>query len=259
MSTENDLPVGVGERGEFWLSGPNIMAGYLNNAAATAETIDSDGFLHTGDVGYVDSDGYYWIVDRVKELIKVKGFQVAPAELEGLLLSSESIADAAVIGLPDLKAGEAVKAYVVKQKGHESLTEESVQAFVKGQVAAYKQITHVEFVENVPKSAAGKILRKDLRKMEEARRVVAEAQELVKPVVQDERTVWVDVRSPREFAELPRFPLPVKNIPVKMGDSPETVKQQFLVRRDFQSNQLPLDTPIVVFCAKGGRAQKVGQ
>ena len=89
--------------------------------------------------------------------------------------------------------------------------------------------------------------------------MIAEAQELVKPVVEDKRTIWVDVRSPSEFAELPHFPLPVKNVPVTMSDTPETIKQQFLVRRDFQSNQLPLDTPIVVFCAKGGRAQKVSQ
>jgi len=173
VSTETGLPVGVGERGELWLAGPNIMAGYLNNAKETAETIDSDGFLHTGDVGYVDADGYYFIVDRVKELIKVKGFQVAPAELEALLLASDAIGDAAVIGVSDAKSGEAPKAFVVKQAGHEGLTEDEVKAFVKGKVAVYKEIGFVDFVEKIPKSAAGKILRKDLRKMEEDARGAA--------------------------------------------------------------------------------------
>lgn len=170
VSTETGKPVGEGERGELWLSGPNIMAGYLNNEAATKETIDVDGFLHTGDVGYIDSKGFFFIVDRVKELIKVKGFQVAPAELEAVLLTSAAIADAAVIGVADAKAGELPKAYVVRQKGHEGLTEEQVKEHVAGKVAEYKQVALVEFVESVPKSAAGKILRKELRKMEEERR-----------------------------------------------------------------------------------------
>jgi acyl-CoA synthetase (AMP-forming)/AMP-acid ligase II len=174
VSPETGLPVGVGERGELWLKGPNVMPGYLNNAAATAETIDADGYLHTGDVGVVDEDGYYFIVDRVKELIKVKGFQVAPAELEALLLTCPAVGDAAVVGVPHPKFGEAPKAYVVKQGGHEGLSEADIQAFVKGKVADYKELAGgVEFVAAVPKSAAGKILRKDLRKMEEDRRKAA--------------------------------------------------------------------------------------
>ena len=127
-------------------------------------------------VGYVDADGRYYIVDRVKELIKVKGFQVPPAELEAALLGNEAIADAAVIGLPDDKLGEAPKAYVVKQAGHEGLSAADVAAFLAERVAEYKRIDpeRVEFVEAVPKSAAGKILRKELRAME-AERAAASA------------------------------------------------------------------------------------
>jgi len=170
VSTETGQPVGRNERGELWCEGPNVMQGYLNRPDATAETIDVDGFLHTGDVGYVDDEGYYYVVDRVKELIKVKGFQVAPAELEALLLGFEAVADAAVIGVPDEKAGELPKAYVVRQKGYEALSHSEVKAFVAGKVTPYKEIAEVEFVDAVPKSAAGKILRKELRKMEEERR-----------------------------------------------------------------------------------------
>ena len=107
--------------------------------------------------------------DPHRELIKYKGFQVAPAELEALLLTNPAVADAAVIGLPDAKSGEVPKAYVVKQKGSEGLSEEEVKDFVKGKVAEYKELGLVEFIDAVPKSAAGKILRKDLRKMEAER------------------------------------------------------------------------------------------
>mmetsp|Transcript_13847 Transcript_13847/g.31343 ORF Transcript_13847/g.31343 Transcript_13847/m.31343 type:complete len:182 (-) Transcript_13847:239-784(-) len=171
VSTETGEPVGRNQRGELWCSGPNIMQGYLNRPDATRETLDSNGFLHTGDVVFVDDDGYYFVVDRVKELIKVKGFQVAPAELEALLLGCEAVADAAVIGVPDERAGELPKAYIVRQKGHEALEAAEVKAFIAGKVTAYKEIAYVEFVEAVPKSAAGKILRKELRQMEEQRRM----------------------------------------------------------------------------------------
>ena len=113
--TGEDL--GVGEDGEVWVRGPQVMKGYLNNEAATKATIDDDGWLHTGDIGHVDEDGHLFVVDRLKELIKYKGFQVPPAELEALLLTHPAIADAAVIGVPDDEAGEIPAAFVVLQAG----------------------------------------------------------------------------------------------------------------------------------------------
>ncbi|MEX2655633.1 MAG: 4-coumarate--CoA ligase family protein [Acidimicrobiia bacterium] len=151
-----------GEDGELWIRGPQVMKGYLNNAEATAATIDSEGWLHTGDIGHFDTDGFLYIVDRLKELIKYKGFQVPPAELEGILLTHPAIADAAVIGVPDIEAGEVPKAFVVKAPGAE-LDAEEVMAFVADHVASYKKIRMVEFIDAVPKSASGKILRRELR------------------------------------------------------------------------------------------------
>ena len=158
--TGEDQPVG-GE-GELWVRGPMVMAGYLNNPEATAMTIDPDGWLHTGDVGVIDEDGHLTIVDRVKELIKFKGFQVAPAELEALLLTHPAVADAAVIGVPDEEAGEIPKAFVVLKPGQE-LTVSEITDFTREHVATYKVIHDVEFVEAIPKSASGKILRRLLR------------------------------------------------------------------------------------------------
>ncbi|HEV2811904.1 MAG TPA: 4-coumarate--CoA ligase family protein [Solirubrobacteraceae bacterium] len=155
-----------GGRGELWMRGPNIMKGYLNNEEATRETIDDDGWLHTGDVAVVDSDGYFSIVDRVKELIKYKGFQVAPAELEALLLTHPGCADAAVIPVPDEEAGEIPKAFLVLKD--EQTTPEDVQRFVAERVSTYKQIRAVEVVDEIPKSASGKILRRVLRDRETA-------------------------------------------------------------------------------------------
>jgi acyl-CoA synthetase (AMP-forming)/AMP-acid ligase II len=153
----------TGERGELWVRGPNVMKGYLNNPEATAETIDADGWLHTGDVAIVDENGCYTVVDRVKELIKYKGYQVAPAELEAVLISHPEIADAAVIGVPDRESGEELpKAFVVRSPGS-TLTQDAVIEYMAGKVAPHKKIRIVEFIEAVPKSAAGKILRKDLR------------------------------------------------------------------------------------------------
>ncbi len=105
VDAESGKGLGIGEDGEIWVKGPQVMTGYLNNAEATAATIDEDGWLHTGDVGHVDDDGHFTIVDRLKELIKFKGFQVPPAELEALLVTHPAIADAAVIGVPDDDAG----------------------------------------------------------------------------------------------------------------------------------------------------------
>ncbi|GAA0227863.1 4-coumarate--CoA ligase family protein [Saccharothrix mutabilis subsp. mutabilis] len=159
--------VGVGERGELWCRGPNVMKGYLNNPDATAVTLDDEGWLHTGDVGVIDENGLVSIVDRVKELIKYKGYQVPPAELEALLLTHEEIADAAVVGVRDEEGEEVPKAFVVRQPGS-SLDAAGVMEFVAAQVAPHKKVRVVEFIEAIPKSASGKILRKDLRARENA-------------------------------------------------------------------------------------------
>jgi acyl-CoA synthetase (AMP-forming)/AMP-acid ligase II len=154
---------GLSAPGELWFKGPNVMFGYLGNEKATLETIDEDGFLHTGDVARVDSTGCVYIVDRLKELIKYKGYQVPPAELEAVLLTHPSIADAAVVGVTDSDSGEEIpKAFVVKASGAE-LTDGEVMEFVAGHVAPYKKVRQVAFIEAIPKSASGKILRKDLR------------------------------------------------------------------------------------------------
>lgn len=160
---EIDPPTeGLSETGELWFKGPNVMAGYLGNEEATRETIDDQGWLHTGDLAQVDADGCVYIVDRLKELIKYKGYQVPPAELEAVLLSHPDIADAAVVGVPDAEGEEVPKAFVVKRSGAE-LTEQQVIDFVAGEVAPYKKVRQVAFIDAVPKSASGKILRKDLR------------------------------------------------------------------------------------------------
>ncbi len=154
---------GLSETGELWFKGPNVMAGYLGNETATKETIDDDGWLRTGDLARVDSSGCVYIVDRLKELIKYKGYQVPPAELEAVLLTHPAIADAAVVGVIDTESGEEVpKAFVVRQSEAE-LTESEVMDFVASEVAPYKKVRQVEFIDAIPKSVSGKILRKDLR------------------------------------------------------------------------------------------------
>jgi acyl-CoA synthetase (AMP-forming)/AMP-acid ligase II len=149
--------LGAGERGELWVRGPQVMKGYLNDPSATRATITPEGWLRTGDIGYVDADGFLFVVDRLKELIKYKGMQVAPAELEALLLTHSAVADAAVIGSPDAEAGEVPKAFVVL-KGE--ATPDDLMAFVAERVAPHKKIRLLEIVEQIPKSPAGKILRR---------------------------------------------------------------------------------------------------
>ncbi|EXJ93282.1 4-coumarate-CoA ligase [Capronia coronata CBS 617.96] len=152
--------------GELWCRGPNVMKGYWHNPLATAETLTTDGWLKTGDIAYVDNDGMFFIVDRKKELIKVKGNQVAPAELEALLLEHSGIADAAVIGMPTEDGDEQPRAFILRQVGPdgEALTADEVAKFVEGKVVRYKRLTGgVEFVDAIPKNPSGKILRRKLR------------------------------------------------------------------------------------------------
>jgi acyl-CoA synthetase (AMP-forming)/AMP-acid ligase II len=167
VDPETGEEVGPGGRGELWCKGPNIMVGYLDNPEATAATLDADGYLHTGDVAVVSDEGVFTIVDRVKELIKYKGYQVPPAELEALLLTHDRIADAAVIGVRDDEGEEVPKAFVVLQEGA-SLSADDVMDFVAERIAPHKKVRVVEFIEAIPKSASGKILRKDLRAREAA-------------------------------------------------------------------------------------------
>jgi 4-coumarate--CoA ligase len=150
-----------GQEGEVWVRGPQVMLGYLNRPEATAAMI-RDGWLRTGDLGVVDEDGYLTIRDRLKELIKVKGFQVAPAEVEAELLSLPGVADCAVIGVADDEAGERPLAFVVAQPGS-GITAEAILDALKPRLASYKLPARVIFIEAIPKSASGKILRRVLR------------------------------------------------------------------------------------------------
>jgi acyl-CoA synthetase (AMP-forming)/AMP-acid ligase II len=158
----------LGEDGEIWVRGPQVMAGYLDDPDADAWIFPGEGWLRTGDIGHVDDDGYLYVVDRLKELIKYRGFQVPPAELEALLLSHPAIADAAVVPAPDPRAGEVPKAFVVKTASAE-LTEGEVMSFVAERVPSYKKVRRVEFVDEIPRSLSGKILRRVLVERERAR------------------------------------------------------------------------------------------
>jgi acyl-CoA synthetase (AMP-forming)/AMP-acid ligase II len=146
--------------GELWLRGPQVMRGYLGDPEATARTLTADGWLRTGDVARLDADGEYRIVDRLKELIKYKGFQVAPAELEALLLTHPAVADVAVVPMADEEAGEVPKAFVVAR---EELAADGLMAWVAERVAPHKRVRAIEWVDEIPRSPSGKILRRVLR------------------------------------------------------------------------------------------------
>jgi acyl-CoA synthetase (AMP-forming)/AMP-acid ligase II len=150
------------EAGEIWIRGPQVMKGYLGRPDDTDATVDADGWLHTGDIGRMDERGYLYVIDRLKELIKYKGYQVPPAELEAVLLTDPRIADAAVIGVVDDDGNEVPKAFVVPAAGVR-LTAEDVMEYVAQRVAPHKKVRRVEFIETVPKAASGKILRRELR------------------------------------------------------------------------------------------------
>ncbi|XP_015059189.1 4-coumarate--CoA ligase-like 5 [Solanum pennellii] len=164
VDPESGKALPVNKTGELWLRGPTIMKGYFSNEEATASTLDSDGWLRTGDLCYIDEDGFIFVVDRLKELIKYKGYQVPPAELEALLLTHPEISDAAVIPFPDKEVGQFPMAYVVRKTGS-TLSESAVMDFIAKQVAPYKRIRRVAFVASIPKNPSGKILRKDLIKL----------------------------------------------------------------------------------------------
>jgi acyl-CoA synthetase (AMP-forming)/AMP-acid ligase II len=166
VETAARQPAGVD--GEILVRGPQVMAGYLNDDEATARTLDADGWLHTGDIGHADDDGYLYCVDRLKELIKYRGYQVPPAELEALLLANPAVADAAVIPAPDDVAGEVPKAFVVRTPGSE-VTEGELMSWVSERVPSFKKIRRVEFIDAIPRSASGKILRRVLVEQERSR------------------------------------------------------------------------------------------
>ncbi len=154
---EKTLP--VGEVGELAIRGPQIMKGYLNRPEETSKVLTSDGWYLSGDIARIDEEGYVYILDRKKDMIKYKGYQIAPAELESVILAHPAVKDVAVIPKPDVEAGEIPKAFVVLKEGT-SLTAEELMAFVAEQVAPYKKVREVEFVDSIPKSATGKILKK---------------------------------------------------------------------------------------------------
>ncbi|XP_010484070.1 PREDICTED: 4-coumarate--CoA ligase-like 9 [Camelina sativa] len=161
-STGEALP--PGKNGELWIRGPIIMKGYVGNEKASAETVDEEGWLKTGDLCYFDSEGFLYIVDRLKELIKYKAYQVPPVELEQILHSNPDVVDAAVVPFPDEDAGEIPMAFIVRKPGS-SLNEAQVIDFVAKQVAPYKKVRRVAFINAIPKNPAGKILRRELTKI----------------------------------------------------------------------------------------------
>ncbi|MDH5751058.1 MAG: AMP-binding protein [Deltaproteobacteria bacterium] len=166
ISPSDGGPVGPDCEGELIIKGPQVMKGYLNRPDSTSEVIDKEGWLHTGDLAVVDDQGYFYILDRLKELIKYKGYQVAPAELEGILVDHPDVADVAVIPSPDQECGEVPKAFVVLKNPESTVSEDDLMKFVEEKVASYKKIRRLEFIDSIPKSPSGKILRRLLVRRE---------------------------------------------------------------------------------------------
>ncbi|KAL5991113.1 4-coumarate--CoA ligase-like 9 [Asimina triloba] len=164
VDPDTGLVLPPGKLGELCIRGPTVTPGYVEDEAANTAAFDSEGWLKTGDLCYFDNDGFLYVVDRLKELIKYKGYQVPPAELEHLLQSHPDIAEAAVIPYPDEEAGQVPMAFVVRDPGS-NLNDLQIMDFVAKQVAPYKKIRRVSSISSIPKNAAGKILRKDLIKL----------------------------------------------------------------------------------------------
>jgi len=168
IDVESGEVLGVDQPGELLVRGPQVMKGYLNDPEKTATCLTEDGWLHTGDIATIDKDGFVTITDRMKELIKYKGFQIAPAELEAVLLTSEDVLDSCVIPVPDDEAGEVPRAYVVLQP-NSKFTEQDVMDYVAERVTKYKRLTGgVKLVEAIPKTESGKLLRRKVIEMDQA-------------------------------------------------------------------------------------------
>ncbi|RVW21659.1 4-coumarate--CoA ligase 1 [Vitis vinifera] len=162
INPETGASLPPNQAGEICIRGDQIMKGYLNDIEATKEAIDEEKWLHTGDIGYIDDNDELFIVDRLKEIIKNRGFQVAPAELEAILIAHPNIVDAAVVPMKDEAAGEVPIAFIVRSNGFE-ITEDEIKEYIAKQVVYYKRIKRVFFIETIPKAPSGKILRKDLK------------------------------------------------------------------------------------------------
>jgi acyl-CoA synthetase (AMP-forming)/AMP-acid ligase II len=169
VSLETGKELAAGEVGEVAVRGPQVMKGYWKRPQETKDCLSEDGWLLTGDIGWLDEDGYLYILDRKKEMIKYKGYQVAPAELEAILHEHPAVQDAAVIPKPHLEGGEIPKAFVVLREGFQASPEE-LMAFVAEKVAPYKKIREVEYMTEIPKTLSGKILRRDLIEQERAKK-----------------------------------------------------------------------------------------
>jgi len=168
VDLDSGRDLGPGETGEVLVKGPQVMRGYWHRPEDTAETLLPDGWLRTGDIGYYDEDGYLYLVDRKKEMIKYKGYQIAPAELEAVLHEHPAVADVAVIPKRDVASGEIPKAFVVRMPGAD-VTADELLTFVQSRVAPYKKVREVEFVDAIPRTLSGKILRRDLIEQERAK------------------------------------------------------------------------------------------
>jgi long-chain acyl-CoA synthetase len=165
--------VAYGERGEICIKGPNVMKGYWQNPDATAESLTADGFFRTGDVGYMDSDGFVYIVDRIKDMLLCGGFNVYPRNIEEAIYEHPSVAAVCVIGVPDAYRGESPKAFIQLKPGAPSFTLEELQAFLKNRLGKHEMVQAMEIRADLPKTPIGKLSKKDLREEEEAKRAAA--------------------------------------------------------------------------------------